>query len=107
MIQINYWSQFAGANHPYDTNKSYAIVDVDVPAEASKAAGIKTTNIKAQITPSEGIQIGYITDNEPPAIDWNGCRHIQQRPDYILRISLGSRLYRFIFSSRLFPSTVM
>ena len=66
MLQASQWSQMAGAAHPYDSQK-YCITVTAAPA--SKGTGL--SGVTASITPSDGVQIGYLTDSSPAVIDWS------------------------------------
>ncbi|MGV8122584.1 MAG: carboxypeptidase regulatory-like domain-containing protein [Candidatus Xenobiia bacterium LiM19] len=66
VLQISQWSQMAGAGHPYDPQKCYVTVKADIPSKV-----MRLTGVTGSITPSDGIQIGYLTDSNPATIDWN------------------------------------
>jgi|GEM_PF-2215506 len=72
ILQTSQWNQMAGSDHPYDANRSCAIVQAGIPSKAIKGAGIS-----AAITPSNAVQIGYISDAAPPTIDWNATATYQ------------------------------
>ena len=66
VLQASQWSQMAGDAHPYNSQK-YCITVTATPA--SKGTGL--SGVTASITPSDGVQIGYLTDSSPAVIDWN------------------------------------
>ncbi|MDQ7825128.1 MAG: carboxypeptidase regulatory-like domain-containing protein [Candidatus Eremiobacteraeota bacterium] len=97
IMQTLQWNQMAGSDHPFDESKSYIIVEADVPSKGLRGAGISAT-----ITPSGGVQIGYLTDATPPTIDWSATSTYQNGG--IIFYNLTSSLqYTLSFTS---PGTI-
>jgi len=67
MQSIQGWAQVYGTTHPYDPARYYVVVTVDsLQKKAPRLAGMV-----ASISPSDGVQIGYMTDGTPPVVDWS------------------------------------
>ncbi|MHC9539738.1 MAG: carboxypeptidase regulatory-like domain-containing protein [Vulcanimicrobiota bacterium] len=66
VLQISQWNQMAGTSHPYDPQKCYVTIKADIPSKGMRLAGVT-----GSITPSDGVQIGYLTDLNPATIDWS------------------------------------
>ncbi|MDQ7826126.1 MAG: carboxypeptidase-like regulatory domain-containing protein [Candidatus Eremiobacteraeota bacterium] len=66
MVRRSFWNNFAGSDHSHDQGKSHLIVEVQ-----SSSPGESHPGIKAAVSPSDGVLIGYFTDSRYPSIDWS------------------------------------